>query len=1096
MNNIWTVLGLEPTQDVSAVKRAYALKARTCHPEEDPEGFLKLREAYQAALAYAEGDSGAPEESLPPMPAGEAKAEEEDQGWTLSGRPQEESGENPYRDHEAIRSFLDLYTGKQRKNPGLWLDYFTSDAFLDAAWDRRFTALLLEHVTRLEGEYPVNREFLNWLCVAYQFTVSRAVYQNPDGSERTEFRFQISDRLRFDGQESVFEIATKGPAPKHPKGNELAVHTSFIEYRRLLRMAEEGLWSEEDVGAYSQIIGCYAAGYITDKCQQRGDMDYERHPAGLRLMTHFFRREGLPEELYRITWQKLDLKTAVMGRAKLLYGALRELALERLPELAGEQRVSFAKLRSDFLNYSVSTYKRSGERAQADDGDIQKTDAFFAREDFQRALLDRRFVEEEMLHTWVSETKCDYYLNRVIRFYEEHETAPCAQKIIDRAKEMLKYQKLADRLRRDREAAPPADSLTLKNASFFRHWLNTGFYQAQDRDSGRNLLDYLNQELPYLPEWSRAFLGIAPVPERAARVLGVREGVPVPKRVTLVLGEDTVEIRFHLRYMSFYVNGRQVYRPCLPWEQAAALEDTDAFLFLLPIVMNTYDQYETVKAEILRRLKDTAAPEDNRAFIAGCLAAPVCGLPVPDAAGLSAPRRWEEEEAGEPLPPESFLPFEVFAEDEDSLFVCVWFQQGESLMLFHQTPYGRQAVRGGPYEEITNPETAVALARQLLEEQLFPAALPMDALKVLPDAVYSKPDFTVVCRDKDAPPLWSSPIELHGEDVTAEKLEELLGLFLSSRVERLELSWKTALPVGEELACEPCRSLLFLKGNGKYACLYFDDLCAESCALLEKPELYGKTAGQSRLVPFRQGKLFSDALHRNTASIRRRLDVIFSAVSRPNNIKPGACGIWTYAVNVNHGRHKYNLDKQLLGGFPMERSHNRPDALFYFSDYPDSAALSDGQGGAETLAVGERDRDRLQQMLGRFLEGGFPKLRMTWGREAGRRKHIVLLQDGGRFLMAWLLEEAQTAEFHVADVSTYLDVEGKKYPKDTFWGRIAPAYLIHDGVIPLRSALEQLLANIGEPTRITGRFAEYASERPVKPRPYEAIWAELVGDTL
>ena len=53
MDTIWTTLGIEPTKDVSAIKRAYAEKAKTCHPEEDPEGFMKLRQAYQAALDYA-----------------------------------------------------------------------------------------------------------------------------------------------------------------------------------------------------------------------------------------------------------------------------------------------------------------------------------------------------------------------------------------------------------------------------------------------------------------------------------------------------------------------------------------------------------------------------------------------------------------------------------------------------------------------------------------------------------------------------------------------------------------------------------------------------------------------------------------------------------------------------------------------------------------------------------------------------------------------------------------------------------------------------------------------------------------------------------
>lgn len=1136
MDNIWIVLGLEPTMDVSAIKRAYAQKTRTCHPEEDPQGFLELRKAYQAALAYAEKEpggftgtvgrpgagesntktsdskkadivgrdtgesdnkktdyvgSGAEEADVDGSDALESDArgaddgEAEDVGWNLVGKPKQEFSPNPYTDHEAVKSFLELYTGKQRKDSKRWLDYFTSDAFLDVAWDSYFTELLLEHVTRLEGEYPVNREFLNWLCVAYQFTVHRAVYRNPDGSERTEFQFQIHPGARFDGQESVFEIAVKGPTPKQPRGNELAVFESFTEYRRLLSMAEENIWSEREIGEYSQIIGCYAAIYITDKCQQRGDMDHERHPAGLRLMTHFFRRDGLPEDLYRITWQRLNLETAVMGREKIFYGALRELILERLPELAGQQREKFTELRTAFHTYAVSTCKLHGENAHAAEEDIQKTKDFFAREDFQRALLDRRFVEEEMLHTWVNEDRCDYYLKKVIEFYTEHETAPCAGQVIDRAQEMLKYQENADRLRKDREAMVTGDDMTLKSSPFFRHWLNTGFYQARDPESGRGLLEYLNQELPYLPEWSKGFLGVT-------------EEDIISKSVSCTLGGDVVEVRFHLRYMEFLLNQEPLYRACLEWERVAGLTDTDTFFFCLPVTVTAYGQYETVKAEILRRLTDTAAPEDGRAFVAACLAEHVCSLPMPGEARLAWDTDEEEDQEIRSLPPESVLPFELFAEDTEHLYGCEWIERSQVLLLFEQLPIGRHALKGGQYDNVPDAGSAIDLARQLLEETLAPPRFPMELLVNLPDAVYARPDFHVVCRDKDAPPLWSRPTELLGEAVTGEKLEELLTRFANDRLERLELSWNITAPVGEEQDYDARRSLVFLKGSGGYVCLYFDDFRAKSYALLEKPELYGKMNDgindHLEFVPFRRGKLFNKVIHRSFSGIRRRLDVIFRQVSWPNNVDYMAGGIWDHTMNVSNGRAKYNLDKQLLADFPMERAHNRPDALFYFFLYPDSVACVDEQGGVETLEVVQANRGRMQQMLIRFLQGGFRKLRLTWRKEAGRRWHIVLLQEGGRFLMAWLQEEKQTVEYHVADVNTYMDVEGKKYPKDTFQGQITPAYLIHKGVTPLRNALELLLANLDNPDSVTGKFAEYADEKPVKPRPYEALWADLVGE--
>ncbi len=49
----WELLGISPTKDIRAIKRAYAEKLRLHHPEDDPEGFQNLHEAYRAALEYA-----------------------------------------------------------------------------------------------------------------------------------------------------------------------------------------------------------------------------------------------------------------------------------------------------------------------------------------------------------------------------------------------------------------------------------------------------------------------------------------------------------------------------------------------------------------------------------------------------------------------------------------------------------------------------------------------------------------------------------------------------------------------------------------------------------------------------------------------------------------------------------------------------------------------------------------------------------------------------------------------------------------------------------------------------------------------------------
>lgn len=51
--DMWSVLRIEATKDVEAIKDAYRERLMKVNPEDDPEGFLQLRQAYEAALEYA-----------------------------------------------------------------------------------------------------------------------------------------------------------------------------------------------------------------------------------------------------------------------------------------------------------------------------------------------------------------------------------------------------------------------------------------------------------------------------------------------------------------------------------------------------------------------------------------------------------------------------------------------------------------------------------------------------------------------------------------------------------------------------------------------------------------------------------------------------------------------------------------------------------------------------------------------------------------------------------------------------------------------------------------------------------------------------------
>ena len=66
--NCWSVLGIEPTKDVTAVKRAYAARSREVHPEDSPEEFRVLHEAYLEALALARQTEETVPETAPEFP--------------------------------------------------------------------------------------------------------------------------------------------------------------------------------------------------------------------------------------------------------------------------------------------------------------------------------------------------------------------------------------------------------------------------------------------------------------------------------------------------------------------------------------------------------------------------------------------------------------------------------------------------------------------------------------------------------------------------------------------------------------------------------------------------------------------------------------------------------------------------------------------------------------------------------------------------------------------------------------------------------------------------------------------------------------------
>ncbi|NLL80326.1 MAG: tetratricopeptide repeat protein [Clostridiales bacterium] len=109
---IFTILGIEKTKDENAIRTAYRTLLMQTNPEDDPEGFKRLREAYERAMEYAEKpEEEAVEEPEDDTPAGQWMKQVKEVYFSLSRRLKEEEWKRLV--HEDI--CMDLEYGEEVK---------------------------------------------------------------------------------------------------------------------------------------------------------------------------------------------------------------------------------------------------------------------------------------------------------------------------------------------------------------------------------------------------------------------------------------------------------------------------------------------------------------------------------------------------------------------------------------------------------------------------------------------------------------------------------------------------------------------------------------------------------------------------------------------------------------------------------------------------------------------------------------------------------------------------------------------------------------------------------------------------------------------
>lgn len=268
MNDIWSMLGIEPTDDKKAVRRAFAAQSRLHHPEEEPEYFAALNQAYKAALDYEM--SGEKKEEYKETLQGTGRQEESENSQSDYGKTKEGTGsrQSDYRETNdkagdnqltygetkketesqesaygetrkevednktenslltllsqaetqaitksmetgALHDFIVLFENpKQAKQPDTWRRFFLTEAFLGEQFQEEFGKGLFTYLSQ-QTVCPADNlpmGLLQELAVAYAFIPHFAGEEYFDGLKYPKEWYKVSVENTFPARKYAAEI--------------------------------------------------------------------------------------------------------------------------------------------------------------------------------------------------------------------------------------------------------------------------------------------------------------------------------------------------------------------------------------------------------------------------------------------------------------------------------------------------------------------------------------------------------------------------------------------------------------------------------------------------------------------------------------------------------------------------------------------------------------------------------------------------------------------------------------------------------------------------------------------------------------------------
>ncbi len=597
MNTIWEILGIEPTLDKKEIRKAYAALTRTYHVEEFPEEFVKIQQAYHAALEYVQYQRDTAQfMNIAASDSVDNNAQKAKENSILLRLEQfHQKQKVTYSSEEVILQIVELLT-KHNKTTKLeqkqdrlllWQNFILSDAFL-TVYDREGFAEKLVYELSACKELCLSElepEFLSELSLVYGIVDFDDIGRYDQGNKAV-LGDLLLEQIYTDWQEI------------RPTAQRVYLSYSFYSFHKLCQIAEKGGLKEYQLDKWGNLCFHAEDNYIPKvtveeglKWQLRIESVIEPYaPACMAMHRHLIQHYKISEQVCHCMRTNFEIDGRLGEYALCSYQEAYDQMCQKYPNMNQSEETKLTEWKLALLSDAPTFTKRT---------------------------LDLETVEWLML-VW-KVRQCSEELTRQVYDAYKEESAlalPLLEVLIGRLVE-CKNQLLQD-------CGFVVKQISLQNVYFWHYFLGAAYPYTNDgqewseSDYHFALSQYIQQVYPISKYFIRQFF-----PKKIQSPKDTMHFIlQVGKQEKIVFfNEKEIRVVFTLHHVEYFIQETPVFYRILSFAELVALPETEdgilTFFLLLPITKLEADKQS--RTEVLRRFKYLPFYKPTWDFIVDCI---------------------------------------------------------------------------------------------------------------------------------------------------------------------------------------------------------------------------------------------------------------------------------------------------------------------------------------------------------------------------------------------------------------------------------------------------------------------------------------------